>query len=381
MAPQSYYMGGKIRASDFNNFADDINEIVGLGAGDSGYGQDHLMVSYVSAGARIRVANWDELLTSLKFAAQHQGTTISSPTSTSDPAFPVLRDTVKIIPTLIDDIANVRANKLNYDISKMSIDANKISSSKTFVAPSEGSTAQNDNTWISDKNYSFSVNFADANARRNFFNAGGEIRISCELSNHDSSHQQSDSWATMLDSISVVRFGFNETISNSETNTGSGTRNGFRQLFGEDGAANEWEPVVTEFDEANPFYKKTGTQGYYSGNQINMYVKLVGDTGLAFNIVFGDQYPVVYDDPDTLLDESIDPSDSQEDDPNTSYDDTKNNWTSGWDSSISADQPHLSDYVDGTLSVTIDQQRADDNDPSNLGVVSPSPTYSHISEL
>jgi hypothetical protein len=84
MAPQSYYIGGKIRASDFNNFADDINEIVGLGAGDSGYGQDQLMVSYVSAGARIRVANWNELLTSLRFAAQHQGTAISSPISISE---------------------------------------------------------------------------------------------------------------------------------------------------------------------------------------------------------------------------------------------------------------------------------------------------------
>ena len=40
-----------------------------------------------------------------------------------------------------------------------------------------------------------------------------------------------------------------------------------------------------------------------------------------------------------------------------------------------------SDYVVGTLLVTIDQQRADDNDVSTLGVVSPSPIYYHISEL
>jgi hypothetical protein len=347
MAPQSYYLGGKIRASDFNGFADDINEIVGLGAGDSGYGQDQLMVSYVAAGARIRVANWNELLTSLKFAAQHQGTTISSPTSTNDSDFPKIREVIKIIPGLLNDISNVRNNKLNYDISKMSIDANKISSSKTFVAPSDGDIVQNDNTWISEKHYSFSVNFADADARRNFFNAGGEIRISCELSNHDSSHQQSDSWATMLDSINVVRFGFNETISNSANNTGAGARTGFRQLFGADDEPNEWEPVVTEFDMENPFYKKTGTQGYYSGNQINMYAKLLGDTGLAFDIVFGDQYP------------DMDP-------------------TSGVDNT---NVGIYGDYVAGTLSVTIDQQRADDNDPSNMGVVSPSPTYSHLSEL
>ena len=328
MAPQSYYIGGKIRASDFNNFANDINEIVGLGAGDSGYGQDQLMVSYVAAGARIRAANWDELLTSLRFAAQHQGTGISSPTSSSDPDFPTLRDTVKIIPTLIDDIANVRANKLNYDISKMSIDANKISSSKTFVDPS--SAGVDDFTWNGTLTYEFKATFADEDARRNFFNAGGELRINCDLSNYDTSHPQSESWSILLASIATVKIGHNLTESTAGQ-IGGGTRIGFTGL--------------TDTYPADSIYKKTGTQGYYSGNQINIYAKLNGTDAIDVKIVFYDAYPDMAD-----------------------GDTTTNTWTGP-------------DYVDGTLSVTIDQQRADDNDPSNLGVVSPSPTYSHISEL
>lgn len=326
MAPQSYYIGGKIRASDFNNFANDINEIVGLGAGDSGYGQDQLMVSYVAAGARIRAANWDELLTSLRFAAQHQGTGISSPTSSSDPDFPTLRETVKIIPTLIDDIANVRANKLNYDISKMSIDANKISSSKTFVDPS--SAGVDDFTWNGTLTYEFKATFADEDARRNFFNAGGELRINCDLSNYDTSHPQSESWSILLASIATVKIGHNLTESTAGQ-IGGGTRIGFTGL--------------TDTYPADSIYKKTGTQGYYSGNQINIYAKLNGTDAIDVKIVFYDAYP-------------------------NNDDGTTNTWTGP-------------DYVDGTLSVTIDQQRADDNDPSNLGVVSPSPTYSHISEL
>ena len=328
MAPQSYYIGGKIRASDFNNFANDINEIVGLGAGDSGYGQDQLMVSYVAAGARIRAANWDELLTSLRFAAQHQGTGISSPTSSSDPDFPTLRETVKIIPTLIDDIANVRANKLNYDISKMSIDANKISSSKTFVDPS--SAGVDDFTWNGTLTYEFKATFADEDARRNFFNAGGELRINCDLSNYDTSHPQSESWSILLASIATVKIGHNLTESTAGQ-IGGGTRIGFTGL--------------TDTYPADSIYKKTGTQGYYSGNQINIYAKLNGTDAIDVKIVFYDAYPDMAD-----------------------GDTTTNTWTGP-------------DYVDGTLSVTIDQQRADDNDPSNLGVVSPSPTYSHISEL
>ena len=326
MAPQSYFIGGKIRASDFNGFADDINEIVGLGAGDSGYGQDHLMVSYVTSGARIRVANWNELLTSLRFAAQHQNTTISSPTSSSDVNFPVLRETVKLLPNLIEDIAAVRANKLNYDISKMSIDANKISSSKTFVDPAGAGV--DDFTWSANQSYEFKVTFADEAARRNFFNAGGEVRISCELSNYDTSHPQSESWSILLDSIATVKIGHNLTESTAGE-IGGGTRIGFTGL--------------TDTYPTDSIYKKTGTQGYYSGNQINIYAKLSGTDAIDVKIEFYDAYP-------------------------DNDDGTTNTWTGA-------------DYVDGTLSVTIDQQRADDNDVSNLGVVSPSPTYSHISEL
>jgi hypothetical protein len=326
MAPQSYYLGGKIRASDFNGFADDINEIVGLGAGDSGYGQDQLMVSYVAAGARIRVANWNELLTSLKFAAQHQGTTISSPTSTNDSDFPKIREVIKIIPGLLNDISNVRNNKLNYDISKMSIDANKISSSKTFVDPANAGV--DEYSWNGTQTYEFKVTFANEDARRNFFNAGGEIRITCDLSGYDTSHPQSEAWSILLDSISTVKIGHNMTESASGE-IGGGTRLGFTGL--------------TDTYPTDSIYKKTGTQGYYSGNQINIYAKLNGTDAIDVKIVFYDAYP-----------------------------ENADNTTNVWEGA---------DYVDGTLSVTIDQQRADDNDPSNMGVVSPSPTYSHLSEL
>ena len=331
MAPQSYYIGGKIRASDFNNFADDINEIVGLGAGDSGYGQDQLMVSYVSAGAKIRAANWNELLTSLKFAAQHQGTAINSPEDTSDPRFPTVGDPVSIIAQLLNDISLVRANKLNYDISKMSVDVNKISTTKQYIDPATITAEQEEGgagSWSATEECEFKITFASEDARRNFFNAGGEIRFTCELDGVDSSHQQSQSWADMLASIGTIKLGHNETVSSSTTNTGSGTRIGFTGL--------------TDEYPTDSIYKKTGTQGYYSGNQINMFAKLSGTDAIDIKIVFYDAYPL--------------------------NDDTVNNFTGN-------------DYVEGFLTVTLDQQRADDNDPSGMGVVTTSPTYSTINPL
>jgi hypothetical protein len=324
MAPQSYYLGGKIRASDFNGFADDINEIVGLGAGDSGYGQDHLMVSYVAAGARIRVANWNELLTSLKFAAQHQGTTVVSPVDTNDPTFPVLRDTVKILPDLITDIAAVRANKLNYDISKMSIDVNKISSSKTFVDP--GSTGNHWDNSNNPQNYEFKTTFSDTDAMRNFFNSGGEIRISTELTGYDISNAQSDAWADLLTDIATVKLSNNSTESSASVGTPGVGFTGLTATYA----------LV---------YTKGGT-GDYVQNQLNVYARTNG----------------------SAVDVKIEYNDGHVSDTGTWTNDGGGSWTG-------------TDYTEGTLTVTIDQQRADDNDVSGLGVVSPSPTYSHISEL
>ena len=208
----------------------------------------------------------------------------------------------------------------------MSIDANKISSSKTFVSPA--SAGVDDFTWNGTQSYEFKATFADEDARRNFFNAGGEIRINCDLSNYDTAHPQSESWSLLLASIATVKIGHNITES-SAGQIGGGSRIGFTGL--------------TDSYPTDSIYKKTGTQGYYSGNQINIYAKLNGTDAIDIKIVFYDAYP-------------------------DNDDGTTNTWQGA-------------DYVDGTLSVTVDQQRADDNDPSNLGVVSPSPTYSHISEL
>ena len=107
MAPQSYYLGGKIRATDFNGFANDINEIVGIGAGDSGYGQNQLVIPTVASGTKINASHMQLLLTALKFAGQHQGTTILSPDDSSDPGYPQSGNLIELIPNIETDIPNV----------------------------------------------------------------------------------------------------------------------------------------------------------------------------------------------------------------------------------------------------------------------------------
>jgi hypothetical protein len=324
MAPQSYFLGGKIRASDFNGFANDINEIVGLGAGDSGYGQSQLLVTLVTAGSKVRASNWNELLNSVTFGAQHQGTTISIPADTSDPLFPAPGRIISIIPVLEADIASVRANKLDYDISLMAIETNKISSSKTFVDPT--STGNHWDNTNNPQTYEFKTTFVDTDAMRNFFNAGGEVRISTELTGYDVSHVQSDSWADLLTDIATVKLSNNLT----ESSAGVGTPGtGFTSM------TSTYALV----------YTKGGT-GDYVQNQLNVYAKTNG----------------------SAIDIKVEYNDGHQSDTGSWSNDGGGTWTG-------------TDYTEGTLTVTIDQQRADDSDVSGLGVVTPTPTYSHISEL
>jgi hypothetical protein len=315
--PQSYYLGGKIRASDYNGFADDINEIVGIGAVDSGYGQNQLVIPHVASGTKINASHMQLLLTALKFAGRHQGTSIASPEDTSDPAFPTAGKIIEIIPDLLSDITNVRANKLNFDIAQMTAESNKISSSKTYDVPGAGAI----HTWNSNIFYEVSAIFANADDRRHFFNAGGDLRLDTTLANYDVSHKQSTDWATMFTNIGNVKLSHNVTESSGGVGTPAG---GFTSLT----------------SAYSKIYEKSGgdgSSGYYTNNKFEVHARLNGTNAIDIKVEFYDAY--------------------------------------------ATSQYNLTDYVAGTLSVQVDLLRADDQDASGLGVQLSSPTFSHISEL
>lgn len=318
MAPQSYYIGGKIRAADFNEFIGDINDIVGIGAGDSGYGQSAYVITPLTSGAKIRATHWDDLLSAIHACATHQATSVTLPTSVADPNFPAPNRVIELLPTLTTDIASVVANKLNYHIANMAIETNKISSSNTYIDPSVGTP-----NWIASVNYEFSVNFNDDDHRRHFFNLGGQVRISSDLVPSGADAQSLD-WETLLTAVGTIKMGVNLTESSNSVGT-PGV--GFNSLN------------TVDFQT---IYTKGGT-GDYTGNQLNVYAKLNTSSGIDIKVSFDDLH---------LQDSGTwsNPPDS-------------GTWTG-------------TDYVAGTLTVTIDQQRA------SGGLFSiASPTYTHISQL
>ena len=321
--PQSYYLNRyKIHVADFNSFADDINDIVGIGASDSGYGQSHLVVTH--ALADVTTPLWDELLTSMLYAGRHQGTTLFSPTSTSHVSWPPSHEIDSIIATIRTDIATIVGNKLNSDVSYMTATANQISSSKAYVDPT-GSPGTPIWTSANQVFYETKVTFIDEDNRRHFFNSGGELRFDATLTGVDAAHAQSVDWQTMLGAIQTIKLSHSSTESSASVGTPG---YGFNMLTG------TYQLV----------YTKGGT-GDYAGNQINIYAKLSGTTSIDIKLSFDDVHV--------------------SDNGTWSTPPYSGNWTG-------------TDYVAGTLTVTLDELRATDTPD---GVTLTSPTYSHISQL
>lgn len=326
MAPQSYYLGGKVRASDYNGFADDINEIVGIGSGDSGYGQSQLVIPNVASGVKINATHMQLLLTALKFAGRHQGTIINSPEDTSDPDFPSVGRLIELIPTLTSDITNVRSNKLNYDIATMTIAQNVISSSNTFVIPN-----QTGDVWSNQVSYEVSAIFIDEDARRHFFNSGGELRLDTSFIASGTDSQSLD-WQATLDAVGLVKLTHNTT----EVTGGGVPGTGFTGLT----------------STYSKIYEKSGGEGgylaYYGNSKYEIKARLNGTNAIDLRLDFYDSHTQ-----DTGFYGGVP-------------------WTG-------------QDYVAGTLTAQVDIQYANDTDSSGLGVVllptGPGPTFSNISEL
>ena len=323
--PQSYYLNKwKLHVDDYNSFADDINDIVGIGASDSGYGQNHLVVTKAYEG--VTASLWDELLTSMLYAGRHQGTPINSPTShnTSWPIIPpkeFIYPPDNIIATITTDIANIKGSKLNSDVLYMTVTSNLISSSETYVAPPGTPEWSSTNPVF----YEVKVTFTDEDNRRHFFNSGGELRFAATLTGVTAGDLQSENWQTLLSAIATIKLSHSLT----ESSAGIGTPGyGFNMLT----------------DTYQLVYTKGGTGAYYSGNQINIYAKLSGTTSIDIKIEFDDAHAA---------------------DTGSWGNDGGGTWTG-------------TDYVAGTLTVTLDELRAVD---SPNGVTLSSPTYSHISQL
>jgi hypothetical protein len=164
----TYSTGNLIEAGDFNGFvgtypgastgANQLNTVLGIGYGRSGYGQTSQ--ARVTGGNTVSYTDWSNLVNNVKNLANHQNTTITAITTpTSGNTIAPLGGAGTML-TNLTSIYNARNN-----------------------AAAQGTTSATTSTytsaWANNVAFTFQCTFSNADYARYFFNAGGQFAITC----------------------------------------------------------------------------------------------------------------------------------------------------------------------------------------------------------
>lgn len=214
----AYSQGSKILDTDYNTFVNDVIEVFGdsnsggtvEASANFGYGQSHTLATK-SNGDKVTAADWTDLLVALHKCADHQGTTVTSPTSVA------VGSKVSVLTSLVTDISNVRTNRLILDVGEGTLNTEDSTDRVT--------------TWDTTITQTVTATFASWDAIRYFFNSGSEIRFSGSLANGAPNTTEAN-WQAMFTAMQKVKFDHTKCLSTGGVGTTSGL--GFYNLTASD---------------------------------------------------------------------------------------------------------------------------------------------------
>jgi hypothetical protein len=230
-----------VLATDYNTIQSKVNNILGTGSGDYGYGQT-VTSSQVARTNRITVAQWNALRNDLLKARRHQ-------TATDESGLLSIASTTTRIK---------ESDRLAYNTFSDTITTNRL-----VIPPSDQASLTNLQTvtrtspWATTISHQVTVSFALENESRYFFNSGSSIKFSASMTGYSAgiSLLVNQSWATLLANMGIISF---NAYSTTSTGTGTAQSIGFYNLT----TTNQL--VFTKLVEA-------GNQ--YTPNQYQLYVK------------------------------------------------------------------------------------------------------------
>jgi hypothetical protein len=210
----TYSSGNTILATDYNSFVATVNTVIGDSASyksGSGYGQS--TISTVAASATVSASSWATLITAVKAAATHQGTSVDLPASN-----PSATDTI----TAFDGSVGSDTFNLSSAVSDISSNANNVDASQQTTVAASATNARS-GTWGSGGSETidaeFYAQFASQAATDAWFNTGGEIHLTFQHASGSTS--QDDDWRDIfankigtlkLQKTAIARSGSSGTI-------------------------------------------------------------------------------------------------------------------------------------------------------------------------
>jgi hypothetical protein len=202
--------GQLIQNTDYNSIRTVVNSVMGTGTG--GYGQV-LASSDVSQGATITAVQWLNLRTDMVKARQHQvGSAVGSTSATDGRNLLLPASGLTITEALR---AQFSAFATIIDSNKRTIDTDNVGGQ--FSA--EGLiTGTRSTQWNGTLTNTVTITFSDANHPRYYFNAGGKIRVSANITTGSS---KNNTWNTMFTQMGEFVMDYTSTTFSGSSATGS----------------------------------------------------------------------------------------------------------------------------------------------------------------
>lgn len=267
--------GQLIQYTDYNSIRTVVDSV--MGTGSTGYGQT-LVSSAVSQGATITALQWLNLRTDMVKARQHQiGSAVGSSSATDGRNLLLPASGLTITEALRAQFSSFATT---ISTNPFAIDTDNVGGQ--FSA--EGLvTGTRSSSWNGTLTNTVTITFSDTNHPRYYFNAGGKIRISANITTGTS---KNNTWNTMFTQMGEFVMDFSST-----TYTGSSAT----------GSAIGWEDLSTSNQLIG---QKSAPSGSYAENRYYIYAKKsVDGTQIILTIEFQDN-----DTGDDQFDEDVQPT-------------------------------------------------------------------------
>ena len=246
-----------ITAANYNTLQSRVATVLGTGFSNTGYGQD-LVSSPVSAEEVVTAEHMELLRTDINRVSVHQTGSLSS--------LAQIQSADKIGANSIDDDVDKGFNQYVAVVAILEANASVVDG--TQVTLETATTSTRFAAWNGVVRHSFTVTFDDADQRRAFFNAGGEIQMSGQIEGDTSAKGQD--WNSILTNMGTIKFKANTT-----EKTGAA---GSVQAIGNYDLETSYQEIFERRGQADP----------YSENRYFIYAKEVSNRAIQFSVEFYD---------------------------------------------------------------------------------------------
>lgn len=262
-----------ITAARINNLQSSIALILGTGSGQNGYGQTVTSLPVNNTGDIVEAADMNAIYVDILKARVHQ-------VGVGDIGIAEVVQNLNIVAeqtssfinndgVIATDPEGFKKGIVDFENLMTQVQADKqlIHSTQSALEPAISSARSS--SWNGLIYHEVAVTFSSSEAKRFFFNTGGEIRFSAN--NSGSSTPKGLDWSQLCSQVGTVKFGANSTIST----TGGGSSIGNYNL-------------TSAFQN---IYQKIGSGTYsaiYAGNIYTIKARSDIDTRIIFRIEFND---------------------------------------------------------------------------------------------